>query len=60
MLTVTSAISKQKIIVKMPINKYRLYKALACGGLDTPKNMAWQTIADAKAKDRWERVDCKI
>lgn len=32
--------------------------ALACGGLDTPENMAWQTIAEAKAKDRWERVGC--
>lgn len=32
--------------------------ALACGGLDTPKNMQWQTAEDAKAKDRWERVGC--
>lgn len=30
-------------------------KPLACGGLDTPKNMQWQTIEDAKAKDKWER-----
>lgn len=28
--------------------------ALACGGLDAPKNMQFQTIADAKAKDKWE------
>lgn len=27
---------------------------LACGGKDSPKNMAWQTIAEGKAKDRWE------
>lgn len=33
-------------------------QALACGGLDAPNNMAWQTIADAKAKDKWERVGC--
>jgi hypothetical protein len=24
------------------------------GGLDAPSNMQWQTIADAKAKDRIE------
>ena len=24
------------------------------GGCDCPENMQWQTIADAKAKDRWE------
>ena len=33
-------------------------KPLACGGLDSPKNMQWQTKADAKAKDKWERVGC--
>jgi hypothetical protein len=34
-------------------------EALACGGADKPYNMQWQTIADAKAKDKWERIDCK-
>ena len=33
-------------------------EALACGGLDSPKNMVWQTVKDAKAKDRWERTGC--
>lgn len=33
-------------------------QALACGGLDTPKNMQWQTKEDAKAKDGWERRGC--
>lgn len=33
-------------------------KALACGGADAPSNMQWQTIADAKAKDKWERKEC--
>jgi hypothetical protein len=28
---------------------------LACGGPDAVSNMQWQTIADARAKDRWER-----
>ena len=28
--------------------------ALKRGGPDAPANMQWQTIADAKAKDRWE------
>lgn len=32
---------------------------LACGGPDTPQNMQWQTRAEAKAKDKWERRDCQ-
>lgn len=31
---------------------------LACGGPDRPDNMQWQTKADAKAKDKWERKTC--
>ena len=31
---------------------------LACGGPDRPGNMQWQTTADAKAKDKWERRSC--
>jgi hypothetical protein len=30
---------------------------LACCGRDAPSNMQWQTTAESKAKDRWER-DC--
>ena len=33
-------------------------KPLACGGADTPENMQWQTKAEAKAKDKWERKGC--
>lgn len=33
-------------------------KALACGGADTPENMQWQTVTEAKAKDKWERKEC--
>jgi hypothetical protein len=33
-------------------------KALACGGPDAVSNMQWQTIRDARAKDRWERRAC--
>lgn len=33
-------------------------KALACGGADAPSNMQWQTLAEGKAKDRWERKGC--
>lgn len=33
-------------------------KPLACGGADAPSNMQWQTIADGKAKDKWERKQC--
>ena len=28
---------------------------LECGGADAPANMQWQTIADAKIRDRTER-----
>jgi hypothetical protein len=31
---------------------------LACGGPDEPENMQWQSTAEAKAKDRWERFGC--
>ena len=31
---------------------------LVCGGADAPSNMQWQTIAEAKEKDRWERKAC--
>ena len=31
---------------------------LACRGPDAVSNPQWQTIADAKAKDRWERKPC--
>jgi hypothetical protein len=34
-------------------------KALACGGPDKPENMQWQTVAEAKEKDRWERIGCR-
>jgi len=33
-------------------------KPLACGGADAPSNMQWQSTADAKAKDQWERAGC--
>lgn len=33
-------------------------KPLACGGADAPENMQWQTVEDAKAKDKWERKGC--
>lgn len=32
---------------------------LACGGPDHRSNMQWQTVAEAKAKDRWELRGCK-
>ena len=34
-------------------------KPLACGGADDPSNMQWQTVAEGKAKDKWERKGCK-
>jgi hypothetical protein len=32
---------------------------LACGGVDAPSNMQWQTKADAAAKDKLERKGCE-
>ncbi len=31
---------------------------LACGGADAVSNIQWQTVEDAKAKDRWELKAC--
>jgi hypothetical protein len=31
---------------------------LACGGPDAVFNLQWQTIRDAKAKDKWETKGC--
>lgn len=35
-------------------------KPLACGGADAAENMQWQTVYEAKAKDKWERKDCQL
>jgi hypothetical protein len=32
---------------------------LVCGGADAPSNMQWESVAEAKAKDKWERRGCK-
>ena len=32
---------------------------LACGGAEEPSNMQWQTIAQAREKDRWEKIGCR-
>ncbi len=32
---------------------------LKCGGPDRPSNMQWQTTAEGRAKDKWERIGCK-
>lgn len=32
---------------------------LCAGGADAPYNMQWQTVADAKLKDRAERAMCR-
>lgn len=34
-------------------------RPLCAGGADDPLNMQWQTIADAKAKDRLEVAECR-
>jgi len=30
-----------------------------CGGADDPANMQWLTLAEAKAKARWEKIGCR-
>jgi hypothetical protein len=30
-----------------------------CGGPEEPANMQWQTLAEARAKDRWEKIGCR-
>ena len=32
---------------------------LLCGGEEDPANMQWQTLAEAKEKDRWEKIGCR-
>lgn len=32
---------------------------LVCGGAEAPDNMQWQTLAEAKEKDRWEKIGCR-
>lgn len=31
----------------------------ACGGAEEPSNMQWQTLAEAREKDKWERIGCR-
>ena len=32
---------------------------IVCGGAEDPSNMQWQTLAEAKEKDRWEKIGCR-
>ena len=32
---------------------------LICGGAEDPSNMQWQTIAQAREKDKWEKIGCR-
>jgi hypothetical protein len=34
-------------------------RPLCAGGADHPENMQWQTVADAKKKDRLEALECR-
>ena len=44
-----------------PCNGYVIDRVIpiACGGADDPSNMQWQTLAQAKEKDRWEKIGCR-
>ena len=32
---------------------------IVCGGAEDPSNMQWQTLAQAREKDRWEKIGCR-
>jgi hypothetical protein len=32
---------------------------VVCGGAENTDNMQWQTLAEAREKDRWERIGCR-
>jgi hypothetical protein len=32
---------------------------VVCGGAEDPDNMQWQSLAEAREKDRWERIGCR-
>jgi hypothetical protein len=32
---------------------------IACNGIDGASNMQWQSVAEGKAKDKWERKGCQ-
>lgn len=32
---------------------------VVCGGSEAPDNMQWQTLTEARAKDKWERIGCR-
>ena len=32
---------------------------IVCGGEEDPSIMQWQTLAEAKEKDRWEKIGCR-
>ena len=32
---------------------------IACGGAEDASNMQWQTLAQAREKDRWEKIGCR-
>jgi len=47
---------------KLPCKGYVIdhVKPLCAGGADSPTNMQWQTVADAKKKDIGEKQQCAI
>jgi hypothetical protein len=32
---------------------------VVCGGVDAPSNMRWLTMAEARAKAKWDRIGCR-
>jgi len=43
---------------RLPRLPERSHKPLACGGPDAVWNLQWQTVAAARARDRWELRAC--
>ena len=62
--TMNERISRRQLLIRSAASACPGYvvdhvKALACGGADAPSNMQSQTIAEGKAKDKWERIGCQ-
>ena len=48
-------------LVPGPCKGYAIDRVIPrlCGGADTPENMRWLPLAEAKAKARWDRIGCR-
>jgi len=50
-----SAVKRQRIASNIPTLTRQTAITMAYGLADVPCNMQWQSVAEGKAKDKWER-----